>query len=103
MAEYLCRFVIVDNVPWPVSSDGTGHSLVLSRMAGDPDEGTTWSASTLIGGTPGAPDQIQVEPEDPTLVTLVEIGHPGRYFEGTKGPRSFGVVAGGGVFLFFGP
>jgi len=75
-----------DTAPWPVSPDGTGHSLILAKMAGDPEEGSTWSASTLIGGTPGTPDQIQIEPEDPTLVTLVDVGHPGRYFQGTEEP-----------------
>jgi len=72
--------------PWPVAADGTGHSLILSRFRGDPEEGTTWTPSTLVQGTPGAPDQMQVEPDDPTLVTLVDIGHPGRYFKGTEEP-----------------
>ena len=72
--------------PWPVSADGTGHSLVLARLGADPDQGSTWSASTLMGGTPGGPDQVQTEPQDPTLVTLVDVGHAGRYFEGTREP-----------------
>jgi len=42
-----------DTHPWPVASDGTGHSLVLTSVSADPDEGTSWSASSLIGGTPG--------------------------------------------------
>ncbi|MCP4451838.1 MAG: lamin tail domain-containing protein, partial [Planctomycetes bacterium] len=75
-----------DTMPWPVSPDGTGHSLVLARLGGDPDQGSTWSASTRLGGTPGEPDQVQSEPEDPTHVTLVEVGHAGRYFEGTEEP-----------------
>lgn len=75
-----------DTAPWPVSPDGTGHSLVLAKLGGDPDEGTTWSASTLIGGTPGQPDRVQIEPVDPTLVTLIDVGHAGRYFEGTEEP-----------------
>lgn len=75
-----------DAFPWPVSADGTGHSIIRSKMAGDPEEGTTWAPSTLIGGTPGAPDQIQVEPEDPTLVALFDVGEPGRYFAGTREP-----------------
>ncbi|NQV35362.1 MAG: lamin tail domain-containing protein, partial [Phycisphaeraceae bacterium] len=63
-----------------------GHSLTLARPGGDPDEGSTWSASALMGGTPGGPDQVQSEPEDPALVTLVDVGHAGRYFEGTEEP-----------------
>jgi len=75
-----------DRAPWPVSPDGTGHSLILAKLGGDPEEGSTWSASTFIGGTPGAPDEIQVEPEDPSLVDIIALGHPGRYFKGTKEP-----------------
>ena len=75
-----------DVSPWPVSPDGTGHSLILSKLGGDPDEASTWSPSTYIGGTPGGPDEVQVEPEDPTLVTIVDVGHSGRYFKGTTEP-----------------
>ena len=75
-----------DGRPWPASADGTGHSLILAKQGGDPDEASTWSASTYIGGTPGAPDTVQVGTEDPTLVTLVDVGHPGRYFKGTEEP-----------------
>ncbi len=75
-----------DTMPWPVQPDGTGHSLILARLGGDPDQGSTWSASTQLGGTPGEPDQVQAEPEDPTRVSLVDVGHAGRYFEGTREP-----------------
>ena len=85
-----------DARPWPASADGTGHSLILAKSAGDPEEASTWAPSTLIGGTPGEPDETQVEPEDPTLVTLVDIGHAGRYFKGTKEP-SAGTTAWTGI------
>lgn len=75
-----------DTRPWPAAADGTGHSLILAKLGADPAEASTWSASTYIGGTPGGPDQVQVEPEDPTQVTLVDIGHAGRYFKGTTEP-----------------
>ena len=75
-----------DERPWPVSPDGTGHSLIRAKFRGDPEEGPTWAASTRIGGTPGQPDQTQVEPEDPTLLTLIDVGHAGRYFKGTEEP-----------------
>ncbi|MBN1818252.1 MAG: lamin tail domain-containing protein, partial [Sedimentisphaerales bacterium] len=75
-----------DTWPWPNSPDGTGHTLILATLGGDPEEASTWAASTFIGGTPGQPDQSQVEPEDPTLMTLVDIGHAGRYFKGTQEP-----------------
>ena len=72
--------------PWPASADGTGHSLILTRLSGDLEEASCWAASTLIGGTPGAPDPVQVQAEGPAQVTLIDIGSPGRYFKGTKEP-----------------
>ena len=75
-----------NNPPWPLSPDGTGHSLILAKLGGDPDEASTWAPSTFIGGSPGEPDETQVGQEDPTLVTLVDIGHPGFYFKGTMEP-----------------
>ncbi len=72
--------------PWPAAPSGTGHSLVLATLGGDPDEASSWDVSTTIGGTPGAPDRIWAESEGPTVVTLIDIGHPGRYFKGTREP-----------------
>ncbi len=83
-----------DGRPWPASPDGTGHSLILAKLGGDPQEASTWAPSTFIGGTPGGPDEVQVEPQDPTLVTLVDVGHSGRYFKGTTEPSpGFGGAA----------
>ncbi|MCK4293581.1 MAG: lamin tail domain-containing protein [Planctomycetes bacterium] len=84
--EIIISFRYNDTWPWPKSADGTGHTLILARPGGDPEEASTWSPSTFIGGTPGGPDEVQVEPEDPTRVNLVKIGHPGRYFKGTEEP-----------------
>jgi hypothetical protein len=84
--EIVISFRYDDVMPWPVSADGTGHSLILAKQGGDPEEASTWSASTYIGGTPGRPDEVQISPADPTLVTLVDLGHPGRYFKGTEEP-----------------
>lgn len=79
-----------DTWPWPNSPDGTGHSLVLAKRAGDPEEASSWAPSALIGGTPGGPDPVHGEPVDPTMVTLVDLGHPGRYFKGTREPSPSG-------------
>jgi hypothetical protein len=84
--EIIISFRYDDERPWPASPDGAGHSLVLARPGADPAEASAWSPSMHIGGTPGGPDEVQVEPEDPTLVTLVDVGHPGRYFKGTEEP-----------------
>ena len=75
-----------DASPWPVAPDGAGHSLILAKLGGDPEQAASWSQSSYLGGTPGQPDQIQASPQEPTLVTLVDIGANGRYFKGTKEP-----------------
>ncbi|MBL7188157.1 MAG: lamin tail domain-containing protein [Phycisphaerae bacterium] len=75
-----------DDAPWPVSPDGTGHSLILSRPGGDPAEASSWSPSTFLGGTPGEPDEVQARTEEPTLLTLVDLGHIGLYFKGMTEP-----------------
>ncbi len=74
--------------PWPVAPDGAGHSLVLARLGGDPEEASSWSASTLMGGSPGGPDPVQTggAPASPAASVLVDIGSLGRYFKGTKEP-----------------
>ncbi len=84
--EIIISFRYNDAPPWPASADGAGHSLTRVRPAGDPEEASTWGPSTFIGGTPGGPDQSQTDPGSPTLVTLVGVGHAGRYFEGQDEP-----------------
>ncbi|MBN1124592.1 MAG: lamin tail domain-containing protein, partial [Sedimentisphaerales bacterium] len=79
-----------DTWPWPNAPDGTGHTLILATLGGDPEEASSWAPSTFVGGTPGGPDETQIEPEDPTLMTLVDIGSAGRYFKGTQEPSPDG-------------
>jgi hypothetical protein len=61
---------------------------LLARLGGDPEEASSWSASALMGGSPGGPDPIQATagPANPTASVLVDVGSPGRYFKGTKEP-----------------
>ncbi len=82
----LISFRYGTGAPWPVSPDGTGHSLTLAKLGGDPAEGSTWAPSTSIGSTPGGGDLIHVESEDPSILTLIDADHPGRYFKGTAEP-----------------
>ena len=85
--EIIISFRYDDERPWPVSPDGAGHSLILVRQGGDPQEASTWSSSLVIGGTPGRANEIQAGgSEEQTQVTLVGLGHPGRYFKGTQEP-----------------
>jgi hypothetical protein len=51
-----------DNPPWPVAADGAGHSLVLARPSYGEDDPRAWTASELIGGSPGDVDAIRPTP-----------------------------------------
>ena len=48
--------------PWPVAADGTGHSLVLSRPSYGEHDPRAWSASDVIGGSPGTFEHRGNEP-----------------------------------------
>jgi hypothetical protein len=39
--------------PWPVGTDGTGHSIVLTRASYGQNDPRSWDASDRIGGSPG--------------------------------------------------
>lgn len=45
-----------DSGKWPISPDGTGHSLVLADENQEPDDWRVWRASTNNGGSPGVAD-----------------------------------------------
>jgi hypothetical protein len=42
--------------PWPAAADGTGHSLVLARPSLGERNSAAWSASDVMGGSPGRAD-----------------------------------------------
>lgn len=41
---------------WPVTPDGSGHTLSLIDPLLDPSSSRSWAASPLLGGTPGRPN-----------------------------------------------
>jgi hypothetical protein len=43
-------------VPWPITPDGYGFSLVRANVNGDPDSSSSWRPSANLGGSPGADD-----------------------------------------------
>ncbi len=49
-----------DSAPWPELADGTGHSLVLARPSHGEDNPRAWAASRIRGGSPGAPEAIEI-------------------------------------------
>jgi hypothetical protein len=45
-----------DHTPWPLSADGTGHSLVLAHPSFGESDPRAWEASAFAGGSPGMAD-----------------------------------------------
>ena len=108
-------FTFNDQVPWPITADGQGASLLLTNPGipiPDHTTDTNWQASTEEGGTPGQPDgnvieetytisisedlpggSIQVSPEQMTYaegatVTFTPIPMPGFSFVSWNGSLS---------------
>ena len=52
-----------DKSPWPISPDGAGHSLVLSRPSYGEADPRAWSASDQVGGSPGRMDPVTAFPQ----------------------------------------
>lgn len=56
------EFTYSDKAPWPTAADGAGHSLVMLRPSYGEEDPRAWSASQLIGGSPGFDDPIVPNP-----------------------------------------
>lgn len=50
------------DAPWPAAAAGAGHSLVLHRPSFGEGDPRAWSASALLGGSPG---QAEPAPDNP--------------------------------------
>jgi regulation of enolase protein 1 (concanavalin A-like superfamily) len=48
--------------PWPVATDGTGHSLVLARPTYGEEDPRAWDISDSVGGSPGQIDGFRPSP-----------------------------------------
>ncbi|HWN97206.1 MAG TPA: lamin tail domain-containing protein, partial [Methylomirabilota bacterium] len=47
-------------VPWPITADGYGFSIVRGNINGDPDSSSSWRVSANLGGSPGADDPTTI-------------------------------------------
>ncbi len=56
------------DAPWPVAADGAGPSLVLTAPSYGEASPKAWSASSLVGGSPGGPDPALAVPGDSVLI-----------------------------------
>lgn len=54
--------------PWPVAADGAGASLVLTSPSYGEASPQAWTASSLIGGSPGGPDPVVTTPGDTVVL-----------------------------------
>ncbi len=57
-----------DDPPWPIAADGAGHSLVLARPSYGEADVRAWSASDLVGGSPGAANAPTADPYRTILI-----------------------------------
>lgn len=51
-----------DKPPWPLASDGAGHSLALVRPSYGEADPKAWGASSRPGGSPGAWESLDASP-----------------------------------------
>jgi regulation of enolase protein 1 (concanavalin A-like superfamily) len=48
--------------PWPVATDGTGHSLVLANPTWGEGDPRAWDISDIVGGSPGRMESYRPSP-----------------------------------------
>ncbi len=51
-----------DAAPWPMGTDGTGHSIVLARASYGEGDPSAWDRSSVVGGSPGAVEANSASP-----------------------------------------
>ena len=64
-----------DSFPWPVAADGSGHSLMLARPSYGEGNPRAWSASGMVGGTPGGPETAISDLRTNVLLNEVRAHH----------------------------
>ncbi|NIP92220.1 MAG: lamin tail domain-containing protein, partial [Akkermansiaceae bacterium] len=59
----IIEFTFNDQLPWPTEADGAGSSLVLLNPVSQPphDDPASWTASRLIGGSPGTSEPAGID------------------------------------------
>jgi hypothetical protein len=51
-----------NTAPWPVATDGTGHSLVLTKPTFGEEDPRAWDISDIVGGSPGEMEAFRPSP-----------------------------------------
>jgi hypothetical protein len=57
--------------PWPAAADGAGHSLVLARPSLGCRDPAAWTASDVVGGSPGRAEPSGANPYRTVLVNEI--------------------------------
>jgi regulation of enolase protein 1 (concanavalin A-like superfamily) len=60
-----------DVYPWPVATDGTGHSMVLSNPTYGEGDPRAWDISDVVGGSPGQMDGFTPSPLRNVLINEI--------------------------------
>jgi parallel beta-helix repeat protein len=76
-----------DRNPWPAGAGRTGYSLELRNPAYDNDTSSSWFASIVLFGTPGARNSVFFDPGE-EVVTLIKPGDLWRFFRGWVEPSN---------------
>lgn len=66
-----------NSFPWPIKSDGTGHSIVLARPSYGENDPRSWESSDVVGGTPGKFNIRKPTPYDDIVINEVLANTPG--------------------------
>ena len=67
--------------PWPLSADGSGHSLVLARPSYGENDPRAWSASDSFGGSPGRAEPFHADPLRTVMIN--------EFLANSAGPNDF--------------
>ncbi len=124
LATNVFSFSYNNAVPWPITPDGYGFSLVPANPNGDPALPQSWRPSANLGGSPGTDDPVVsiagivineiLTHTDPPLMDAIELFNPaatnvnigGWYLSDDAGsPKKFrvpnGTVINAGGFVVF--
>ncbi len=70
-SNVLLTLPYTDAYPWPVATDGTGHSLVLAYPTYGEGDPRAWDLSDVVGGSPGQMDGFTPSPLRNVLINEI--------------------------------
>jgi hypothetical protein len=67
----LLEIEYLNDSPWPVAADNTGHSLVLARPSYGENDHRAWAASDVLWGTPGTFETTGANPYQTIVINEI--------------------------------